>query len=110
MGKVIELKQYQKDFSETTLTLEVKDNVLSVPLEAVNHGGNQTTVDVVDPADKVQERAIKTGLETPIDAEVVSGLAEGEAVIVSDRSGLKPGDSVRPKAVEMLQYKGRGQE
>ena len=49
------------------------------------------------------------GLETSTDAEVVSGLAEGESVIVSDRSGLKPGEEARPQVVQMLQYHGAGQ-
>ena len=74
-----------------------RDNVLAVPLEAVNHEGDQTTVDVVSPAGKVEVRLVTLGLETSTDAEVVSGLAEGEAVIVSDRSGLKPGEEVRPQ-------------
>ena len=51
---------------------------------------------------------VTLGLETSTDAEVVSGLTEGEAVIVSDRSGLKPGQKVRPQAVQMLQYQERG--
>ena len=93
-------------YAETTLTLEAKDNVLSVPLEAVNHEGDQTTVYVVSPAGKVEDRVVTMGLETSTDAEVVSGLAEGESVIVSDRSGLKPGEEVRPQAVQMLQYHG----
>ncbi len=95
-------------YAETTLTLEAKDNVRVVPLEAVNHEGDQTTVYVVSPNGKVEDRVITLGLETSTDAEVVSGLAEGEAVIVSDRSGLKPGEVVRPQAVQMLQYHGGG--
>ena len=96
-------------YAETTLTLEAKDNVLSVPLEAVNHDGDQTTVYVVSPGGKVEDRVIKLGLETSTEAEVVAGLAEGESVIVSDRSGLKPGEEVLPQAVQMLQYHGTGQ-
>lgn len=93
-------------YAETTLTLEAKENVLSVPLEAVNHEGDQTTVYVVDHAGKVADRVVATGLETSTDAEVVSGLAEGDAVIVSDRSGLKAGEEVHPQEVKMLQYHG----
>ena len=97
-------------YAETTLTLEAKDNVLSVPLEAVNHEGDQATVYIVSPTGKVEDRVITVGLETSTDAEVVSGLAEGEPVIVSDRSGLKPGQEVRPQIVQMLQYHGAGQQ
>jgi RND family efflux transporter MFP subunit len=97
-------------YAETTLTLEAKDNVLAVPLEAVNHVRDQTTVYVVSPTAKVEDRVVTVGLETSTDAEVVSGLAEGEPVIVSDRSGLKPGQEVRPQVVQMLQFHGAGQQ
>jgi RND family efflux transporter MFP subunit len=97
-------------YAETTLTLEAKDNVLAVPLEAVNHEGDQSTVYVVSPTGKVEDRVVTVGLETSTDAEVVSGLAEGEPVIVSDRSGLSPGQEVRPQVVQMLQFHGAGQQ
>jgi RND family efflux transporter MFP subunit len=97
-------------YAETTLTLEAKDNVLAVPLEAVTHEGDQTTVYVASPAGKVEDRVITIGLETSTDAEVVSGLAEGESVIVSDRSGLKPGEEVSPQVVQMLQFHGTSQQ
>ena len=97
-------------YAETTLTLEAKDNVLAVPLEALNHEGEQTTVYVASPTGKVEDRVVTMGLETSTDAEVVAGLAEGESVIVSDRSGLKPGEEVRPQVVQMLQFHGAGQQ
>jgi RND family efflux transporter MFP subunit len=97
-------------YAETTLTLEGKDNVLSVPLEAVNREGEQTTVYVVSSAGEVEDRVITVGLQTSADAEVISGLGEGESVIVSDRSGLKPGQVVRPQVVQMLQFHGAGQQ
>jgi len=97
-------------YAETTLTLEAKDNVLAVPLEALNHEGEQTTVYVASPTGKVEDRVVTMGLETSTDAEVVSGLAEGESVIVSDRSGLKPGEEVRPQVVQMLQFHGTSQQ
>lgn len=91
-------------YAEATLTLEKRDNVLAVPLQAVNHEPNQTTVYVVDQTDEVKDRPVTLGLETASEAEVVSGLAEGESVIVSDRSGLKRGQYVRPRVIEILQY------
>jgi RND family efflux transporter MFP subunit len=97
-------------YAEAALSLEAKNNVLSVPLEALNREGNQTTVDVVGPANKVEIRVVTVGLETSTDAEVVSGLVEGDAVIVSDRSGLKADQEVRPQAVQMLQYHGGAQQ
>jgi hypothetical protein len=35
---------------------------------------------------------------------VVAGLNEGEEVVVSDRSGLKPGEQVHPQLVQVMQY------
>jgi RND family efflux transporter MFP subunit len=93
-------------YAETTLTLEAKDNVLAVPLEALSREGDQITVDVVSPTGKVELQVVRIGLETSTDAEVVSGLAEGDSVIVSDRSGLKPGEEVSPQPVKMLQFHG----
>ena len=97
-------------YAEATLTLEGRDNVLAVPLEAVNHVGDQTSVYVVSPAGKVEVRVATLGLQISTDAEVVSGVGEGESVIVSDRSGLSPGEEVRPQAVQMLQFQGAGQQ
>ena len=97
-------------YAEATLTLEAKDNVLVVPVLAVNHEGEQNTVYVVTPTGKVEDRRVSLGLQTATDVEVSSGLTEGEAVIVSDRSGVKPGQEVRPQAVEVLEYQGKGQE
>jgi RND family efflux transporter MFP subunit len=97
-------------YAEATLTLEARDNVLAVPLQAVNQAEGQTTVYVVSPTGKVEYRQVMLGLQTSTDAEVVSGLAEGESVIVSDRSGLSPGEQVRPQADQVLQYQGAGQQ
>jgi RND family efflux transporter MFP subunit len=97
-------------YAEATLTLEKRDNALAVPLEAVNREGEQASVYLVGGDGKVEERRVVLGLETPTDVEVTQGLAEGESVIVSDRSGLKPGDLVTPKVVNMIPYTGQGQQ
>ena len=97
-------------YAETSLVLEARDNVLVVPVQAVNHQGDQVTVDVVSPTNQVEGRVVNLGLQTATEAEVVSGLSEGESAIVSDRSSLKPGQMVRPQTVEMLGYKGQEQE
>jgi RND family efflux transporter MFP subunit len=90
-------------YAEATLTLEQKSNALAVPLQAVDRGA-QSTVFVVNAEGTIEQRAVTLGLETPNRVEVLSGLAEGDQVVVSDRSGLKTGDKVHPRAVEMLEY------
>jgi RND family efflux transporter MFP subunit len=91
-------------YAEAILTLERRNSALVVPLQAVNQAGGQATILLVDPNSTLQERKITLGLETAADAEVLSGLNEGDRVVVSDRSGLKAGLRVKPQAVEVLQY------
>jgi RND family efflux transporter MFP subunit len=91
-------------YAEADLTLEQKEGVAAVPLQAMNHEGDKTTVYVVDAAGKIEDRPVTLGLQTENSAEVLSGLSEGEQVVVSDRSGLKSGESVRPQAVQIMQY------
>jgi len=91
-------------YAEADLHLEQRNDVPAVPLEAVNREGDKTTVYVVDREGKIEDRQVVLGLETPNNAEVLSGLAEGEQVVVSDRSGLKPGESVRPQIVQRVQF------
>jgi len=91
-------------YAEATLTLEHKDSALVVPLQSVNQSGEQATILLVDPNNILQERKITLGLQTATDAEVLSGLNEGDRVVVSDRSGLKAGLHVKPQVVEVLQY------
>jgi RND family efflux transporter MFP subunit len=91
-------------YAEAILTLERKNSALVVPLQAVNQAGGQATIFLVDPNSTLQERKITLGLETATDAEVLSGLNEGDRVVVSDRSGLRAGLHVKPQEVEVLQY------
>jgi len=79
-------------------------------LQAVSHEGEQTGVYAVSSSNKIEDRLITLGLQTATDAEVLSGLNEGEMVVVSDRSGLKPGEEVRPQKVELIQYQGQKEE
>ena len=94
-------------YAEATITLEKKSNVLYVPVQAVDHNGDRTTVFVVSSANKLESRPVVLGIQTASDAEVVSGLEEGELVVVSDRSSLKEGEEVQPKAIELVNYQNQ---
>jgi len=94
-------------YAEATLTLDRIGDALVVPLQAVNQEGDHASVMVVDQANKIQERQIGLGIQTDSYAEVLSGVREGELVVVSDRSGLKPGEEVRPQVIEIAEYHGK---
>ena len=91
-------------YAEALLTMDKKDHALAVPLQAVDHVGEQTWVDVVSPEGKVEPRRIVMGMQGTNYAEVVSGLKKGEQVIVSDRGGLKPGEMVKSHPVQGITY------
>ena len=97
-------------YAEADLTLEQREDIPSIPLQAVNHEAAKTTVFVVNPSGVVEDVPVTLGLQTASDAEVVSGLHEGEQVVVSDRSGLKPGEKVTPHVVQVMEYHENNQE
>jgi RND family efflux transporter MFP subunit len=97
-------------YADADVALEHRDDIPTVPLQAVNHEGNKTTVFVVGKNSELEDRPIMLGLQTANDAEVVSGLTEGEEVVVSDRSGLKPGETVHPQIVQIMQYQEGSQQ
>lgn len=57
-------------------------HVVLAPLEAVPFTGAQGQVTVLTAAKKQEKRTIKTGLRNDTDVEVVSGLHEGDALVV----------------------------
>jgi multidrug efflux pump subunit AcrA (membrane-fusion protein) len=91
-------------YAEAQLELDQQPNVPAVPVQALNREGDKTTVFVVNPEGRVEDRPVQVGLETSSDAEIISGVNEGEPVVVSDRSGLKAGQKVHPQAMAVMQY------
>ena len=94
-------------YAQATILLERKANALALPLQALNQANNQTSVDVVDSSNKIVIRPVVVGIQTDTDAEILSGLEEGDMVVVSDRSSLRAGEEVRPKMTDLVQYQGQ---
>jgi len=97
-------------YADADVSLEHRDDIPAIPLQSVNHEGSKTTVFVVGKNNEIEDRPITLGMQTANDAEVVAGLKEGEEVVVSDRSGVKPGDIVRPQVVQIMQYQEGSQQ
>jgi RND family efflux transporter MFP subunit len=91
-------------FAEATLTLEGNNDALALPLAALDQIAGEASVLLVDADNHLRQRKIRIGFETSDDAEVLSGLEAGDRVVVSDRSGLKPGIEVRPQNVDAMQF------
>jgi len=97
-------------YAEADVLLEHREEIPAIPLQAINHEGDKTTVLVVNADNEIEDRLITLGIQTATDAEVLTGLNEGEQVVVSDRSGLKPGQKIHPQIVQMMQYQEGKQE
>ncbi len=86
-------------YAEALLVLKQKHGVLAVPVQALDRQEGHVTVFAVDKNDRIQQRQLQIGIETPNQAEVVAGLEEGDLVVVGNRSQLRPGTSIQPKIV-----------
>jgi RND family efflux transporter MFP subunit len=87
-------------YATVTLKIDERRHVLAVPVEAVPSGGK--TVSVVNAGHQIEERPIELGLETPGKYEVLSGLNEGDLVVIGNTAQLRPGQKVAPQLTESL--------
>src|SRR5208282_186450 len=87
-------------YATVVLKVEKRPQALAIPTEAVA-GGNKDTVYVVTPNHEIEERTVTVGLETPEKYEVLSGLNEGDMVVVGSRTQFQPGQKVDPKYIKV---------
>lgn len=81
---------------------------LTVPLEAVDMNGAEGTVLVVNAQNVLEERKVHLGLQGSTHIEVLSGLSEGERVVIGSRNEFRAGMKVTPKEVEIGQSSEEG--
>ena len=80
------------------LPVERRENALSIPIQAAPPG-QTASVYAVNSQNEIEDRPVTLGLETPDRIEVVSGLKEGELVLIGGRSQFKIGEKVAPKVI-----------
>jgi RND family efflux transporter MFP subunit len=88
-------------YANTTLQLERRDQVLTIPVQAVITNGNQSSVLVVDSQNHVQAQNVTLGLQGSNLVEVKDGLADGERVITGGQSNYQVGETVKPRVEEL---------
>ncbi len=91
-------------YADAELELDQKADIATVPVQALNHEGDKTTVFVVNGDGVLEERTVQVGMQTSSDAEIASGVKAGEQVVVSDHSGLKSGQKVRAQTMAVMEY------
>jgi RND family efflux transporter MFP subunit len=100
-------------YAEVDLTLAQRNKALTIPVTAVDtdagkSGSDATTsgqVTVVTANNRIELRKVLLGIETANEVEIRSGLNEGDMVVIGSRSGLQPGQEVKPKLTDMAAAK-----
>jgi RND family efflux transporter MFP subunit len=87
-------------YASVVLELDRHPGALAIPTEAVS-GGSTPVVFVVNDRDEVEKRPVKLGLETSDKYEVLSGLSEGERVVIGNHTEFSEGEKVEPKPVQL---------
>jgi len=96
-----DLKLIPGMYATVALKLQRRPHAVAIPVEAVS-GSTHPTVYVVNDRQEIEERPVRLGLETPNKFEVLSGLREGEQVMIGNRSQVHVGQKVSPKTVGLL--------
>lgn len=91
-------------YAYVDLPVRSANQALAVPIQAVVRSGpDQGTVLVVNRDNKIEQRTIRLGIETPNLAEVVSGLKDGERIVFGEQASYTPGEKVRIKEVSLAE-------
>jgi RND family efflux transporter MFP subunit len=91
-----DLKLVPGMYATVGLTTEQHKHALTLPVEAVSRQ-KSSSVFLVNKNGEIEERTVTTGMETPSEVEIVSGLNEGDIVMIGSRAQVKVGQKVSPK-------------
>lgn len=79
--------------AQVYVVIDKASNTLMVPSAAIRKGGgsdsspNGTYVRVLKADESVEDRPVKVGIDNRVNAQILSGLKAGEAVIIGENSG-----------------------
>ena len=92
-------------YADVSLRIQNDPNALTLPLQAINRSAEKTTVLLVNSQNHVEEREIHTGIEGSNRIQVLSGVNEGDRVIVGNLGEYRPGQHVDPQMSAMADQK-----
>ncbi len=95
-------------YAETVLQLSDRKDVLVVPMEAVVQNAGEARILVVNGQNIVEERKVKLGAQGKSRVEVLSGLSDGERIIVGSQSQFRSGEKVVPKEIKLADAETEG--
>lgn len=88
-------------YAEVSLRVQDVPSALTIPVQALSRSSDKATVLVVNQQNHVEEREIQTGVEGPNRIQVVSGLNEGDRVIVGNLGAYQSGQRIEPQMSAM---------
>jgi RND family efflux transporter MFP subunit len=95
-------------YAEVHLSANSIPNALTIPIQAIRRSENGASVLVIDPQNRVEAREVKLGVESSNNVEILSGLSQGEKVVVGNLGAYQPGELVRPKQAVFTASDGAG--
>ena len=95
-------------YAEVHLSANSIPNALTIPIQAVKRSEDGASVLVVDAQNRVESRAIQIGVESSNNVEILSGLTQGEQVVVGNLGAYQPGELVQPKQAVFTASDGAG--
>ncbi len=84
-------------YAEVSLSVQRSGDALAVPIQAVDQNGSQPFVMLVNSANTVEKRTVRVGITGANRVEVLSGLKEGDKVIIANLATFQAGEVVAPK-------------
>jgi RND family efflux transporter MFP subunit len=93
-------------YASASLVLNDERSALSIPVQALTRTEDSVGVLLINKQNKLEERTVRIGIEAPDQVEILSGLKEGDLVVVGNRSQLQPGMIVHPKIISGAQPAG----
>ncbi len=88
-------------YATVSIPLQTAQNVLTVPVQAVQSSGQgQGTVLIVDDSNHIERREVGLGLQNATVVEVVSGLSQNDRVVFGEQEQFKVGELVAPTVVQ----------
>ena len=91
-------------YAQCSVALEQSKDAVTIPVQAVDRPVNNVgkpSVLVVSRENTIENREVVLGLDSADRVAVISGVAEGDLVVVANRAQLKPGMKVSPKPVAL---------
>jgi RND family efflux transporter MFP subunit len=97
-------------YADVSLRMREKPNALTIPIQALKREADRASVLVLGANDTGSVRTVRTGLETPDRVEILTGVEEGERVIVGNLAAYQAGQRVLPRPIVVAMNSSEGND